>query len=73
MHRGAQRLIYDCHLLQKITCSGEFVDNEKRISYVEAYVPALFRIKGNIACHPFPCSVEVYTNKLTISINDRTA
>jgi hypothetical protein len=53
--------------------SCKLVYNKKSVPDIEAYIPALIRIKRHVAGYAFPGPVEVNAYQMTISIYYRTA
>lgn len=61
------------HLLQQITGAGKLINDEKGISYIQAYVSAHVGIVRNVARHSFPCPVGIEPYQLSLNIYYRAA
>lgn len=60
--KAVDALFNDGHLINQVSGTGEFVDDEKDVA--DVYIDALLQLgfKGDVATHGFPVAVEGQTN-----------
>ena len=66
-------LVNECHFVKEVGCLTNLLDGEEHISDVKADVAAEVHVEVDVAHCAFPYPVEVYSDQVAVSIQDRAA